>query len=148
MKNNDTSTFQLTCLQNSLLISIFETPEKYLSNVERKHDMRRLRTSSVNSSPQLFFCFIRAMYNRVNFSKKTYIMLKSYLPVTNTSIFLKRHYGWIEKYPYVMQLHDVSDSLFVKIYGTLVKKHKHLPQISVLELHNDMILPDYLGVFW
>ena len=37
--------------------------------------------------------------------------------------------------------------MFVKINGTLAKKKKHLLQISVRELHNDMILPGYEGVF-
>ena len=36
--------------------------------------------------------------------------------------------------PYVKQL------FFVKINGNLVKKQKHILQISVQELHNDMIL--------
>ena len=33
----------------------------------------------------------------------------------------------------------------VKINGTMVKKQKHLLQISVRELHNDMILPSSEG---
>ena len=33
--------------------------------------------------------------------------------------------------------------MFVKINFTLVKKQKHPLQISVRELHNDMILPSY-----
>ena len=47
-------------------MSIFDTPEKYLSNVDRKSDMRKVRTSSVNSSSTLFPFSIRAMYNIVN----------------------------------------------------------------------------------
>ena len=33
--------------------------------------------------------------------------------------------------------------MFVKINGTQVKKQKHILQIPVRELHNDMILPSY-----
>ena len=33
--------------------------------------------------------------------------------------------------------------MFVKINGTLVKKQKYLLQISVIELHNEMVLPSY-----
>ena len=40
---------------------------------------------------------------------------------------------------------NVKDSLFVKINGTIVKNQKHILQISVRELHNDMILPSSLG---
>ena len=43
-KNNNTYNFQVTLLNNSLLISIFDTPENYLSNVDRKYDMRKVRT--------------------------------------------------------------------------------------------------------
>ena len=53
-------------LQNSLLMSIVDTPEKYLSKVDRKADMKKVRTSSVKSSSTLSSCSIRAMYNRVN----------------------------------------------------------------------------------
>ena len=37
--------------------------------------------------------------------------------------------------------------MFVKINGTLVKKQKHLLQISVRELHNDIILPSFEAGF-
>ena len=37
--------------------------------------------------------------------------------------------------------------MFVKINGTLVKKQKHLLQVSLRELHNDMILPSSRGGF-
>ena len=88
------------------------------------------------------------------------LMLKSYLPGINTSIFPKRHYNnilneklvnelhdYIEKDPHIIQSPNVSDSLFVKINGTLVDKHKQILQILVLELHNDIILPIPQGMF-
>ena len=37
--------------------------------------------------------------------------------------------------------------MFVKINGTMVKKQKHILQISVIDLHNEMILPSYEGGF-
>ena len=79
------------------------------------------------------------MYNIVNRAKKQRLMLNS-----NTSIFPKRYYekifseklvnelhDWIENHPNIVHSHNVSDSLFVKINGTLVKKRKRLLQISV-----------------
>ena len=69
-KNNDNPSFQLTRLQNSLLMSIFDTPEKYLSNVEVEYDTRKVRTSSLNSSSTLFLFLIYTMYNRFNCAQK------------------------------------------------------------------------------
>ena len=45
--NNNNSSPKLTCLHNSLLIIIVDTPENNLSNVDRKSDIRKIRTSSV-----------------------------------------------------------------------------------------------------
>ena len=69
-KKNYKFSCQLTRLHNSLLMSIFGTPEKFLSGVNGKYDMRKVRTSSVNSSSTLFSCSIRIMYNRVNCAQK------------------------------------------------------------------------------
>ena len=44
-KNNDISSCQIACLNNSLLMSIFDTPEKDLSDVDRKSNIRKVRTS-------------------------------------------------------------------------------------------------------
>ena len=52
-----------------LLMSTVDIPENYLSNVDQKPDMRKVPTSSVQSSSTLFYCSIRAMYNRVNCKK-------------------------------------------------------------------------------
>ena len=87
-------------------------------------------------------------------------MLNLYLPGINTYIFPKRNYvnifsgklfyeldDWVENHPHVIHSPNVSDSLFVKINGTLIKKQKRLLQMSVREMHNDMILPIYQGGF-
>ena len=50
-------------------------------------------------------------------------------------------------YPRVIHSHNVKDSLFVKINGTIVNKQKHILKISVQELHNGTILPIYQGFF-
>ena len=42
---------------------------------------------------------------------------------------------------------NIKDYLFVKINVTIVNKQNHLLQISVQDLHNDMILPLHQGVF-
>ena len=81
-------------------------------------------------------------------------MFKPYIPRINSLVYPNIYYeilfyekivnalhDWIEKHPYVIQSKKISDSLFVKINGTLVKKQKHMLQISVRELHNDLILP-------
>ena len=47
-ENNNNSTCQLNPLQNSLLISIIDTPENGVSNVDRKIDKRKVRTSLMN----------------------------------------------------------------------------------------------------
>ena len=49
-ENNDTSNFQITGLQNSLLMSIVKTPQKDLSNIDRKYDTRKVNTSSIKLS--------------------------------------------------------------------------------------------------
>ena len=49
-EKNDNYSFQLTRIQNSLLISIVDSPENYLFNADDKYDMRKVLTSSVNSS--------------------------------------------------------------------------------------------------
>ena len=54
-------------------------------------------------------------------------------------------HDWIEKHPHIIQYQNISDPLFVKINYTLVKKQKNLLQISVWELHNDLILTIYQG---
>ena len=71
-------------------MSIFDTPEKYLSNVDRKSGMVKVRIPSGKSSSVLFSCSIFAMYNKVNCDQKQPPMLKSYLPGINKSIFAKK----------------------------------------------------------
>ena len=51
-------------------MNIFDTLEKYLSSVDRKYDVIKIRTSSVKSSSTLFSCLIRGMYNVVNRAQK------------------------------------------------------------------------------
>ena len=47
-ENNNKSTCQINHPQNLLLMSIIDTPEKYVSNFDRKIDNRKLRTYSIN----------------------------------------------------------------------------------------------------
>ena len=89
-EHNNNSTCQLNHIQNSLLMSIVDTPEKYLTNVDSKSDIRKVRTHSVNSSSTLFSCSISAIYNRVHSSQNKCLMLNSYIPGINTS-FLPRN---------------------------------------------------------
>ena len=85
----------------------------------------------------------------------------SYIPGTSSLIYPTRYYDnifyeklvnelhdWIDKHPHVIKYPNVSDSLFVKINGTLVNKQKHIIQIFVQELHNNLILTIYQGGFF
>ena len=86
--------------------------------------------------------------------------MKSCIPGINISILQNKHYenifsedlvnelnSWIENHPHVIHSTNVKYSLFVKISNRIVKKQKHIPQFSLQDLHNDMILPIYAGVF-
>ena len=92
-----------------------DTPEKYVSNVNRKVDKRKTRTSLIKPSSTLFSCSIRTMYNRVHRLQNQCLMLKSYIPGINTSISPKKHdedifsetiinelHAWIENNPHVI----------------------------------------------
>ena len=94
------------------------------------------------------------MYTIIHSAQNKCLMLRSYIPGINTSILPQKHYenifyeelvnqlhSWIENHPNGIHLPNLQDLLFVKINGTLVKKQKHILQISVRELHNDMIFP-------
>ena len=91
-ENNENSSLQLTHIHNSLLIIIVDNPEKYLSNIGEKYDMRKVCTSFVNSSSTLFSCSICTIYNGINCDQKQRLMLKSYIPGIESFIFPKRHY--------------------------------------------------------
>ena len=73
-------------------MSIFNTYDKYLSNVGWKSDMRKVPISSVNSSSTLFSFSIHEMYNRVNSAQNKCLVLNSYLPSIIKSIFPNKHY--------------------------------------------------------
>ena len=73
-------------------MNIIDTPEKDVSNFDRKLDKRKVRTSSIKSLSTLFSCSIRAMYTRVHSAQNKRLVLKSFNTEINTSIFLKKHY--------------------------------------------------------
>ena len=73
-RNNPTC--QLNHLQNSLLMSIVDTPGKDISKVDRKLDKRKIGTSSIKSSSTLFSCSISAMWNRVHCAQNKRLVLK------------------------------------------------------------------------
>ena len=72
-------------------MSIIETPENDLSNIDQKSDMRKSCTSSVKSPSILLFFSMLEMYNRVNRTKKR-LMLESYLTGIKKHTFPKRNY--------------------------------------------------------
>ena len=84
--NNDNWYPQLSRLQNSLLMSIVDTPEKGLSNVEGKYDTRKVCTSSVKSSQ---FYFSNRPYERQKWAK----LLCSRFSCPNYS-FVQRIMSW------------------------------------------------------
>ena len=69
-ENNANSSPQLTFLHHYLVMSIVDTPEKDLSNNDRKYDMMKLHISSVKWLLPLFLCSIHAMYNIEDFDPK------------------------------------------------------------------------------
>ena len=91
-KNNNNSTGHLNHIQKPLLLSIVDTPENDVSNVDRKVDKRKICTSLIKSSSTLFSCGILALYNRVHRDQNRCLMLKSFIPAIDTSIFPKKHY--------------------------------------------------------
>ena len=86
-KNNSNSTYHINLIHKSLLMIIFDTPEKDVSNFDGKLDKRTIRTSLIKSSSTLFSCSMRAMYNRLYRAQNQRLMLKSFIPDINTSIF-------------------------------------------------------------
>ena len=68
-------------------MSIVDTPEKDVSKVDRKLDKRKIRTSSIKSSSTIFYCSIRAIYNRVHSAQNQCLVFKSYIPAINKSFF-------------------------------------------------------------
>ena len=82
-KNNNNSTGNLNNIQKILLMSIVDTNQNYVPNVDRKLDKIKVRTYSIKSSSKLFSCSICVMYNRVHISKNKFLTLKSFIPAIN-----------------------------------------------------------------
>ena len=82
-KNNNNSTGHLNHIHKSLLMSLVDTPEKDVSNVDRKLYKKKVHTSSINSSSTLFSCSICEIYNRVHRAQNKRLMLKSFIPAIN-----------------------------------------------------------------
>ena len=55
-ENNNSYKLHINHIQKSLLMSIVDTPEKNVSNIDRKLDKRKLLTSSIKSLSTLFSC--------------------------------------------------------------------------------------------
>ena len=71
---------------------IVDTPEKDVSEFDRKLEKRKILTSSINSLSTLFSCPILAMYNSDHRDQNKFLMLKPYITGINTSI-LPNKYG-------------------------------------------------------
>ena len=68
-------------------MNIVDTPEKDVSNVDRKVDNRKICTSLIKSSSTLFSCLVCAMYNILYSAQNKCLMFKSFIPAINTSTF-------------------------------------------------------------
>ena len=75
-KKHNNSTGHFNNIQRFLLMSIVDTPENDVSNVDRRLDKKKKRTSSIKSSSTLFPCSIRAMYNRFHCAQNKHLTLK------------------------------------------------------------------------
>ena len=73
-------------------MSTVDTPEKDVSNVDRKLDKIKICISLIKSSSILFSCSIISMYNRFHHAQNQRLKLKLFIPEINTSIFSKKHY--------------------------------------------------------
>ena len=69
---NFNSTCKLRHLKSFSMMSIVETPEKDISNVDWKSDMRKVYAYSFKLSSTIFSFSRCAMYNRVNRSKNNF----------------------------------------------------------------------------
>ena len=93
VKNNDNSSLQHTHLNKSLLMSIIDTLENYLSNVDIKFDMRKVRTSSINLLSIVF------LFNKCNVSPNVgarvgnIVAMKFSKTMDHTTIFDAVAYG-------------------------------------------------------
>ena len=87
LKNNNRSIGHLNQIKILLFMSIVDTPEKDVSNVDRKSNIRKICTSLIKSSSTLFSCLILAMYDRFHRAQNQRLMLNSFIPAINTSIF-------------------------------------------------------------
>ena len=68
-------------------------------------------------------------------------MVQKYILIFIPEKLVNELHEWIEKQPNIIQSTNISDSMFVKFNGTLLKEDKLLPQISVRDLQNDIIFP-------
>ena len=114
-KNNNKFTDHFNQTQKLLLMIIVDSPEKDLSNVDRKANKRKIRTSLINPSSELFPISILAMYNKFHHAQNQRLMLNSFIPVINTSIvprtndenifsgkLINELHSWIENHPHVI----------------------------------------------
>ena len=111
---NNNSTCQLNHPHNSLLMSIVDTPENNVSNVDRKLDKRKIHTYSISHHQHYFLVqYVQCIIELIVIKRR--LVLKSYIIGINTSIFPKKHYenipteklvnelhSWIENYPHVI----------------------------------------------
>ena len=102
-QNNNNSTGHINHIQISLLMSIVDTPEKYVSNVDRKLDKRKIRTSLIKSPSKLFLVqyvqfIIEFIVLKINVSCWSHLFLQSIHQFSLRNImkiyFLKT-YQWI-----------------------------------------------------
>ena len=124
-EDNNNGTCQLNHPQNLLLISIVDTPKKDISTIDRKSEKRKIRTSSVESSPALFYSSIWAMYNIFYRAQNKHLMLKSFILKIGICILTKKNdenifseklvnelHSWIENHPHVIHLPNVKRLIF------------------------------------
>ena len=87
-------------------MSIFDTHENNVSRIDSKLDKIKVSTYSVNSSSIWFSCSICEMYNRVYRAQNQRLLLKSYIPAINKSIFPKKNYENIFSEKIINELHS------------------------------------------
>ena len=92
--NDEKSYPQLSCLYNSLLIWIVDTPENHLSRVEVQVITSKVRTYSAKSLSKLFSCSLRKMYNIFHLYQRQRLMLRSYITGIDSMIGPNRYHSF------------------------------------------------------
>ena len=109
-ENNNKSTVKINQILILLLLSIVETPEMYVSNVNRNEYKRKICTSLIKSSSTLFSVSIEFIVLKINVLCWGHLFLQSihqiFLPYYENIFSEKRFnklHAWIKNHSHIIQ---------------------------------------------